>query len=290
MHFVFALKKRFEFRCKIVKFVVHQNSNAVQSTNVIFHFVLFNLIIAHISPGQHGETIRSDRPGRSNSAYTAGKKILQIQTGLEFGASNYSGDARWNRFIFPVHFRYGITDKVEINAGIGHRSETLKADGEQLDKYSGIDMANLALRFNIFEETDKIPALGFEATYKSKLVSEDYRPGYSSSRLNLMASKGVSDNLGITANLGVDFNGYGVAPDGFYTINLGLVVDEHVSIFIENYSIFDGDYFDSFFNLGGSYLLSNDLQLDLFGGFGYNDDVFDWFISPGVSYRITQWR
>jgi len=242
---------------------------------------------------QYSETLRSDRPGQSNSPYTAGKKILQIQSGLQFEGANLSndfGDYKFSNFAFPAYFRYGVTEKFEVNLGIGYRKVRLKEDGETASKSSGIDLATVALRFNVFEETEKIPALGFEFTYKTKVLSEDFKPDYPSGKFNLMASKGFGEKFSITSNLGADFGGFVGPPDGFYTLSLGLAVDEHLGVFFENYGSFSGDYFDSYFDFGGAYLLSNDLQLDLFGGFGYNDDAFTWFVSGGVSYRITSWR
>ena len=45
-----------------------------------------------------------------------------------------------------------------------------------------------------------------------------------------------------------------------------------------------------FFNFGGAYILNENLQVDLYGGFGYNNDTFSYLVSGGVSYRITKWR
>ncbi len=155
---------------------------------------------------------------------------------------------------------------------------------------SGLNMANVGLRFNIFEETEKAPALGFEFIYKTRMISKDYKPDHPSTKFNIMASKGFSDLISITTNLGADFDGNGTQPGGFYTLNLVFSINDQLSVFFENYGNFNGDYFDTYFDFGGAYILNDDLQLDLYGGIGNNDDLFNYFVSGGVSYRITSWR
>lgn len=253
----------------------------------VFSIICFILSFSPVF-AQYSETIVSDRPGQSNSPYTVGKMVFQLQTGLQVGGGNADNYKR-NDLEIPAFIRFGITDKIEVNTLWGLRNTTTERFNQEF-KSSGFNMANFGLRFNIFKETEKVPALGFEFTYKTKMVGEDFKPDYASTRFNIMASKGFSDLIGLTANLGTDFDGYGDAPAGFYTLNLVLTVTDELSVFFENYSFFNGDYFDTYFDFGGGYLLNNNLQLDLSGGFGYNDDIFDYFISGGVSYRITSWR
>jgi len=254
----------------------------------IIVIILIGFIIYTPSFAQYQETIASDRPGQSNSPYTVGKMVLQLQTGVQFGGGNADNYKR-NDFEVPLFLRFGISDKIEINTFWGLRNTNTERFNQEF-KSSGFNAANFGLRFNIFEETEKAPALGFEFTYKTKMVGEDFKPDFASAKFNIMASKRISDLISLTANLGTDFDGYGDAPAGFYTLNLALTVTDELSVFFENYSFFNGDYFDTYFDFGGGYLINNNLQLDLYGGFGYNDDTFDYFVSGGVSYRITTWR
>ena len=150
--------------------------------------------------GQYAETIRSDRPGQANSPYTAGKKILQIQTGLHIGGYNPEEEGKGSTFSIPLFFRYGITETVEINTfwGIGW-------DKYKVDDYSftsaGLNNAAFGLRFNILRETEKIPAIGFDFSYKTKLISKDFRPDYPATKFNLIAAKSISDQAGLAINL-----------------------------------------------------------------------------------------
>lgn len=46
--------------------------------------------------------------------------------------------------------------------------------------------------------------------------------------------------------------------------------------------------FDTRFDGGFAYLCNNDLQLDVLAGAGNNDDVSDYFVSVGVSWRTKR--
>lgn len=249
--------------------------------------LITSTIICYSSFAQYNETIVSDRPGQSNAANTLGKMVLQVQTGPQFGGERRD-NCQSNTFMWPAVIRFGIAEKVDLITVWGYESSKVEFFDQELTA-NGINTADLGLRFNIFEETAAAPALGFEAYYKTKMRSEDYRPENTSAKFNLMASKSLTGILSISTNLGVDFDGDGGNSEGFYTLNLAMGVTDELSLFFENYGFF-GDDFDSYFDFGGGYLLNNNLQLDLYGGFGYNDDLFSFFVTGGVSYRITDWR
>ena len=251
------------------------------------HILIFLLIISITNSfSQFSESISSDRPGQSNGPNTVGKMVLQLQTGMEFGGYK-SDNFKTNYFSLPAVIRFGITDKIELQTLWGY--DNIKVENSDFS-IKGISMAAFGLRFNIFEETEKAPAVGFEFIYKTRMISKDYKPDHPSTKFNIMASKGFSDLISVTTNLGADFDGDGGQPGGFYTLNLVLSVTDQLSVFFENYGNFNGDDFDTFFDFGGAYLLNENLQLDIYGGFGYNDDIFNYFVSGGVSYRITSWR
>ena len=253
-----------------------------------FYLLLVCLFPIIDCAAQFNESIVSDRPGQTNSPYTVGKKVLQFQTGPQLdgsSADNISGSA----FSWPMFIRFGITDKIEVQTLWTYQNENADQSGTPNGR-SGLSAADFGIRFNIFEESEKVPALGFEVLYNTKIRSSDYKPQYPSAKLNMMATKSISDLFSLNANLGVDFDGNGGAPTGLYTLNLVLAVNEALSVFFENYGNFNSNSFNTFFDFGGAYILNPDVQLDLYGGFGYNNNTFSYLVSGGVSYRIVKWR
>ncbi len=256
-----------------------------------FFLILFFLSANYATlVAQFSETISSDRPGQSNSPNTLGKMVLQFQTGLQVAGAR-KDEFNSNNFSWPAVIRFGIAEKVDLITQWGYQSG--KSKSEILDwerSANGINVADFGLRFNIFEEKEKAPALGFEAFYKTELTSSDFKLDYPSARLNLMASKSFSELFSITTNLGLDVDGSGGGSNGFYTLNFVFTVSDELSLFFENYGDFTYEDFNTYFDFGGGYLLNDHLQLDLYGGIGYNDDAFSFLVSGGISYRIVKWR
>jgi len=253
-------------------------------------YLLFLLLNSSPLIAQYSETISSDRPGQSNSPNTAGKMVLQFQTGLQIDGSS-NDRFKSNGFSWPLVIRFGIAEKVDLITGWGYASS--KTEVSDLDwerTTSGLNIADIGLRFNIFEETAKAPAVGFEAYYKTEWTSTDFSRDHPSARLNLMASKGFSDLFSITSNLGLDVSNSFGGSNGFYTLNFVFAVSDELGLFFENYGDFTYEDFDTFFDFGAGYFLSNHLQLDLHGGLGSNNDITTFFVTVGVSYRITDWR
>lgn len=257
------------------------------STRLIFFSFFWLFAIAPIF-AQFNETIVSDRPGQTNSAYTVGKMVLQFQTGPQFDGSN-GDNSNGSMFSWPAFIRFGIAEKIELQTLLSYQSNRQTQGGIETNQ-SGLSSADFGIRFNIFEEVGNAPALGFEVLYKTKIRSADYKPNHTSAKLNIMATKTLSKSFGLNANLGTEFDGNGGAPNGFYTLNLVYSVSDPLSVFFENYGNFSNSHFNTFFDFGGAYLLNPDLQLDLYIGFGSNNSIFSYLVTGGVSYRIVKWR
>lgn len=254
----------------------------------LISLIFFWLISATQIFGQFNETIVSDRPGQTNSPYTVGKMVLQIQTGPQFDGSNHE-EINGRSFSFPAFIRFGIGEKIELQTLWNYQSTKVTMTDFETT-LAGLNGAHFGVRFNFLEETDKAPAFGFEVLYNTKLRSGDFETDRAYVRLNAMASKALSDRFSVNTNLGTGFDVEGISLNIFYTLNLVYAINEKLSAFFENYGNFSNDDFDTYFDFGGAYLLNSDLQLDLYGGFGYNNSTFSYLIAGGVSYRIVKWR
>jgi hypothetical protein len=48
-----------------------------------------------------------------------------------------------------------------------------------------------------------------------------------------------------------------------------------------------GDQFNPYFDGGFGYFVNNDLQLDVLGGYAANNNVEEYFVSVGLSWRLN---
>jgi len=86
--------------------------------------------------------------------------------------------------------------------------------------------------------------------------------------------------------LGVTWTTHKVALQGTYGINVSFDLVKQVGGFIETYGVIEQGKMSTNIDVGIGYLINNDLQLDLYGGWQGKQDIRDYFISLGVSWRI----
>jgi hypothetical protein len=99
----------------------------------------------------------------------------------------------------------------------------------------------------------------------------------------------ISNRFSLGYNLGFAYNGENA--DGFfiYTGMLGYKISNRFWCFAEVYGNLDnGNLPNHSADAGFTYLVKNNLQFDISGGFGISDDVDKNFVSSGLSWRIPK--
>ena len=88
-------------------------------------------------------------------------------------------------------------------------------------------------------------------------------------------------------NLGAEWDGETANPTYIYTLTSGLSIYKSLSGFVEVYGFIPMNAISNHRIDGGfTYLIGNDLQLDISGGIGTSSLAPRYFISGGVSYRF----
>ena len=98
--------------------------------------LLFVLAFSGFAQAQFNETIRTGRPGQSINPFTVGRGMLQFQQGYTFDKSETETDANRLMFMNGVRenstfenvIRYGIMERVEINAAIDYKWNYVRLD------------------------------------------------------------------------------------------------------------------------------------------------------------------
>jgi len=250
--------------------------------------LIFGLTLSFVSYGQYNETIRSGRPGQSIGPFTVGKGIFQIQTGMDvFGYEKKSAGIEGDGFLNNTVLRYGVAERWEISALADYKVETWKSGGFEQD-LSGLSAFDIGGRYHIYSGEGLIPSVGFQLRFRLPVLSEDYEIDHVAPRFIIVTNQKLSETFTLFTNWGGSWNGINSTGTGFYTLNLAFPISGKLGGFVENYgSLTDGN-FDSRFDAGLSYLVTNDLQLDILGGPGSNDGVKDFFLSVGLSWRTKR--
>lgn len=241
------------------------------------------LFLVQVINAQFQETIQANRPGAAVNVFTVGKNVFQVEAGLDY-------KEKTDVFTSNVLLKYGISEKIEINTGITYNPT--KKFGLNNEIYS------FGAKYNIFEGDDMLPSTGFQATINIPRINN--QNSYAS-LLFLMGFK-LNEKWSYTFNFGADvdfeksvlFQGTTnekneILIKGVYAFNLVYSVNDKMSVFIEPYGSldkYDNPKIRMNFNSGISFLVSNDLQLDIIAGHNkLNNDGLS--IGAGISWRFT---
>ena len=234
---------------------------------------------------QFSETLSTDRPGQALGVNTVGKKTIQIQTGINSNFMHDDLENKYSTILSNTVIRIGLFERLELNGLINWQNDQMNINGES-GSTSGISDTELGARWNILENRGAIPSLGLQGSLLLKAQSPEYARDKMGSRIVLATGNKINNWLSINTNLGVGWNGNGDAQS-IYVLNFSMGITDKLGAIAEVYGSFNE--FDANFDAGIGYLLTNNLQIDLSAGWQGDNQMNDWFIDAGVSWRLN-WR
>lgn len=246
---------------------------------VAIYFGLLQLSVA-----QYSETIISGRPGQALPPYAVGKNIFQIQSGIQFDHSESEGDFEMQGYALNNFLRYGITETFELNSTLELRDNEIELNNNDLDQ-QGVSIWSLGLRYNIFHGEKVLPDIGFQFSLGLRAVSEDFKADHTAPAFSIILLKNISDRLSLDGNVGASWDGFDPDPQWNYIANLAYSLSGKVGVMAEVFGSTRDENADVFADFGLGYLVTDNLQLDIFGGFGKNDLTDSAFLTTGISWR-----
>ncbi len=241
------------------------------------HAILFFLLITYIGSVTAQNTIVTDRPDFTESASTLGAGQLQIESGTLIEIEDQNKTWTLNTTLF----RYGIRKNLELRL-----VTELVQTKDRIDfRRKGIADLQLGVKYRIIEGPIQVSYLGhvFFPTGSEYFTNDGL--GVS----NKIALDGtLSERVSTGINLGVDLFRE-ADPSYSYTWAVGISLTEKVGYFAEIFGDFaNTNTINSYYDMGFTYLVSNDLQLDFSFG-GDLDSSRDYnFWSAGVSWRVSE--
>lgn len=242
----------------------------------------FFLIISGTNYSQHTDQINSNRPGETMSAFSVGKSVIQLETGiygirqehdlLSYDATGYGIDLnlRWGLFL----------EKLEILADIQYQSEVLNPSLIYPDR-SGLKQTVFGAKYLIYDPFKN---------YKEKVNLLSWKANQTFKWRQLVPA--VSAFVG--ANLSFSDNPYAFSPDASITPKFILITQNHLGdgrwVFVTNII---ADYISSDFPSYGYVVTLTRGFNNKWSGFlenqGYKSDFYsDAIVRGGAAYLLTK--
>jgi Putative MetA-pathway of phenol degradation len=226
-------------------------------------------------------TIQTDRPDQTECPFITPVGFIQAENGFI-----YENIDRNNKSITlpTILWKYGINKNVELR--LITEANTLKSYD---NKVSGLVPTIIGFKVSVSEEKGIIPATGFIGhlaipnAASTKFKASYYAPSF---RFNMQHT--LSNKFSLAYNLGAEWDGETPEPTFIYTLTSGMSITEKLGAYIELYGFApQNDKADHRADGGFTYLITNDIMVDISGGFGITKESPKNYFALGLSYRFN---
>jgi hypothetical protein len=220
-----------------------------------------------VSAQAQQEPIVADRPGFADGSATVGKSTVQLEVGANLE------DAGESFLSLPTLLRIGLTDALELRI----ESDVIGfSDGDQ-------DLAPIAAGFKLRLLEGDVP-LSLLASVQPPSGGRTFGATQFESEIRLVSDINLGNGLSLTPNAGIAL----VEGDGPSAVVAATLEKElgHVLPFVD-VEARTGHGTSMIIDGGVAWIVNNDTQLDVAGGFDVAGDEYpDWFITAGISRRF----
>lgn len=229
---------------------------------------------------QEVEPLQADRPDQTECASLVPPGYLQAETGFLYEKGG--PDAR--SFLYPsILWKYGVNDRFEVRliteAGMEEYGE---------ERISGFYPLTVGFKARLLDENGIVPQTAFLGHLTSCMSGKEaFRPEWLAPSFRLSMQHTLSGRLSLGYNLGTEWSGNSNKPTYIYSLASGISLTSQLGGFIEVYGYLPvKEDADHRIDCGLTYLVSNDLMVDLSAGVGITKNAPDSFISLGFSWRF----
>jgi len=255
------------------------------------HKSIFFILLFTISFTSVGQQIITDRPDQTESSALIPNGLLQVETGSFFEEVEKFGVKDKSTTFNTTLLRYGLLDNLEFRLGfsfmeIRREFNDIKFD----DTASGFSPLALGVKIGVIQEKGTLPEIAFLSHVNFPfLASQDFKTKSTGIDFRFTFAHTLSEKSSLGYNLGMAWDGDITTANYIYTIAYGYSISDKVGAFLEIYgNLPENSHFNHLWNAGLTYLIENNIQLDISGGTGITQNVQDLFLSAGISFRLPK--
>ncbi len=247
----------------------------------------------------------TDRPDQTESSLVVPRGFTQLELGWTFSRDEEDGVRVEVHEVPGTLVRVGLSEKVELRVGWAGfiDAEASRAGGAPSNALGGFEAGDdgigdgeLGVKVHLAEERGGRPEIALLLSTSVPIGDDAFTSDRFDPALRLALAHTLSERVSLGYNLGLAFeSGFGDDGDrdtlsaAFYTVALGFGLSDRWGAFVELYgdvpASASGGPANSF-DGGFTYLLRDNLQLDLAGGAGLSEAADDWFVGLGLSVRF----
>jgi len=234
-------------------------------------------------------TIITDRPDQTESSALMPKRFLQVETGALYETLELNNIKSKTTTFNTTLLRYGLLDNLELRVGFSNSEVKQEFNGNNLSGVaSGFSPLSIGVKIGVAEEKGFLPEIAFLSHINFPfLASQDFKTKSTSIDFRFSFAHTLSEKSSLGYNIGMFWDGDITTANYIYTIAYGYSISDKVGTFLEIYGDLPEDsHFNHLWDAGFTYLINDNIQLDISGGTGLTQNVQDLHLSAGISFRL----
>jgi hypothetical protein len=226
------------------------------------------------------EPIQTDRPDQTECPFIVPKYCIQAENGFLIEIPT-TGSKNIN---YPsILWKFGINDRLEFRL-----ITELLYEKVNNKITSGLSPITIGFKVNLFESKGILPITSFIGHLTTPNIgSKEFNSTYWAPSFKFAMQNKLSDKMTLGYNLGAEWDGETPEPTFIYSLTTGYSITDKIGVYAEVYGFLpQKSKADHRFDGGLTYLISNNILVDLSGGFGLTENAPDHYIAVGLSYRF----
>ena len=250
---------------------------------IIFTLIFILALISVANAEFNDETIVTDRPDFTESSHTINSGHYQIEAGYTFLNNDDNGESSREHTLPEILTRIGLTDKTELRL-LFTGYERSDVEGSRSE---GVSDFGIGFKHRIYKQEGYLPDISTigELFIPTSEDSDELSVGFKFIWSYDLERFSLAGNINFSALEGEEERFLEYAN----SVALGFSLSDRIGTYVEYFGLYPVDDVvepsQSLLNGGFTYLVNNDLQLDIRAGFGLNSAAADGFYGLGFSYR-----
>lgn len=258
--------------------------------------VLILFVTAPVHAAAANQELITDRPDQTESPNVVPRGYAQLEVGFTKTREEDAG-VRVDSVAGPGSLlRIGLTDRIELRLDwVGLVDEEVRGASFSADE-DGVGDGGIGAKFALRTGEPDGPEIALLATASLPTGDDTFSSDRVDPAMRLCVAHSLGDRVSLGYNIGAEWAteaGNDLELDtlssGIYTVALGIGLNDKVATFVELFGSVPASAGGSpahSLDGGITYLLRDNLQLDVAGGIGLSDAADDWFAGIGVSWRF----
>ncbi|QDU80837.1 hypothetical protein Pla110_25730 [Polystyrenella longa] len=240
------------------------------------------------------EPLVTDRPDFTEASSTVGKGVTQLEFGYTYGYNSDGGESGKSHTFGEPLLRHGLyADWLELRVGLAPIQESTRSQGNKTTT-SGLEDLYLGFKVALTSQDQFLPEMALIPQMTVPTGSEAFSDDRVLPGANWIYSWELTDTISTAGstqfNIAVDEETASSYTEWAQSWTVATSLSDKTGMYTEWFAFFPDDadtaQVEHYLNGGFTYLVNDDIQLDVRAGTGLNGAAEDFFTGVGMSIRF----